>query len=55
MEATLHRFIRLLRLAGVRVSIPEALDAMRCAAEPGVLSSRTVLRTALRAPSQPTT
>ena len=48
MEATLHRFIRLLRLAGVRVSIPEALDAMRCAAEPGVLSSRTVLRTALR-------
>ena len=48
MEATLHRFIRLLRLAGVRVSIPEALDAMRCAAEPGVLTSRTVLRTALR-------
>ncbi|MBX7431184.1 VWA domain-containing protein [Mycobacterium sp. Y57] len=48
MEATLHRFVRLLRLAGVRVSIPEALDAMRCAGQPGVLTSRAVLRTALR-------
>jgi uncharacterized protein len=48
MEATLHRFIRLLRLGGLRVSIPEALDAMRCAGQPGVLSSRAVLRTALR-------
>ena len=48
MEATLHRFVRLLRLGGVRVSIPEALDAMRCAGQPGVLSSRAVLRTALR-------
>lgn len=48
MEATLHRFVRLLRLGGVRVSVPEALDAMRCAGQPGVLSSRTVLRTALR-------
>ncbi len=48
MEATLHRFVRLLRLGGVRVSIPEALDAMRCAGQPGVLSSRDVLRTALR-------
>ncbi len=49
MEATLHRFVRLLRLGGLRVSIPEALDAMRCAGQPGVLSSRAVLRTALRA------
>jgi uncharacterized protein with von Willebrand factor type A (vWA) domain len=48
MEATLHRFVRLLRLGGVRVSVPEALDAMRCAGQPGVLSSRAVLRTALR-------
>jgi len=48
MEATLHRFIRLLRLGGLRVSIPEALDAMRCAGQPGVLASRAVLRTALR-------
>jgi len=49
MEATLHRFVRLLRLGGLRVSIPEALDAMRCAGQPGVLSSRAILRTALRA------
>lgn len=48
MEATLHRFVRLLRLGGLRVSIPEALDAMRCAGQPGVLSSRAVLHTALR-------
>jgi uncharacterized protein len=48
MEATLHRFVRLLRLGGLRVSIPEVLDAMRCAGQPGVLSSRVVLRTALR-------
>ena len=45
MEATLHRFVRLLRLGGLRVSIPEALDAMRCAGQPGVLYSRAVLRT----------
>lgn len=48
MEATLHRFVRILRLGGLRVSIPEALDAMRCAGQPGVLKSRAVLRTALR-------
>jgi uncharacterized protein with von Willebrand factor type A (vWA) domain len=48
VEATLHRFVRLLRLGGVRVSIPEALDAMRCASQPGVLADREVLRTALR-------
>jgi uncharacterized protein len=48
VEATLHRFVRLLRLGGVRVSIPEALDAMRCASQPGVLADKEVLRTALR-------
>lgn len=48
MEATLHRFVRLLRLGGLRVSIPEALDAMRCAGQPGVLSDKDTLRTALR-------
>lgn len=48
MEATLHRFIRILRLGGVRVAIPEALDAMRCAAQPGVLGSKELLRNALR-------
>ena len=48
MEASLHRFVRLLRLGGVRVSIPEVLDAMRCASQPGVLADKEVLRTALR-------
>lgn len=47
MEATLHRFVRLLRLGGLRISIPEALDAMRCASQPGVLADKEVLRTAL--------
>ena len=32
----------------LHVSIPEALDAMRCASQPGVLADREVLRTALR-------
>ncbi len=48
MEATMHRFVRLLRLGGIRVSIPEAIDAMRCASQPGMLSDRPLLRTALR-------
>ena len=48
MEATLHRFVRLLRLGGVRVAIPEVLDALRCAAQPGILSSKALLRNALR-------
>src|SRR6202158_3729239 len=48
VEASLHRFVRLLRLGGVRVSIPEVLDAMRCASQPGVLADKEVLRTALR-------
>lgn len=48
MEETLHRFVRLLRLGGVRVAIPEALDAMRCAAQPGVLTSKPLLRNALQ-------
>ena len=47
MEGALHRFIRLLRLHGVRVSVAEAVDAMRAAAQPGVLADREVLRSAL--------
>jgi len=49
MEATLHRFVRLLRLAGVRISVPEALDAMRCAGQPGVLADKRLLHSALGA------
>ena len=47
MEGALHRFVRLLRLHGVRVSVSESLDAMHAAATPSVLSEREVLRSAL--------
>jgi uncharacterized protein with von Willebrand factor type A (vWA) domain len=48
MERSLHRFVRLLRLRGVRVSVTEALDAMRAAAVPGALADREALRCVLR-------
>ena len=48
MERSLHRFVRLLRLRGVRVSVTEALDAMRAAAGPGALADRETLRCVLR-------
>jgi uncharacterized protein with von Willebrand factor type A (vWA) domain len=48
VERSLHRFVRLLRLRGVRVSVTEALDAMRAAAQPGALDDRDTLRCALR-------
>jgi uncharacterized protein len=48
MEASIHRFVRLLRIRGVRVSVSEAVDAMRCAAQPGVLADKSVLKEALR-------
>lgn len=47
MEGALHRFVRLLRLYGVRVSVAEAVDAMHAAAQPSVLADREVLRSAL--------
>ena len=47
MEGSLHRFVRLLRLFGVRVSVAEAADAMLAAAQPGVLADRDTLRAAL--------
>lgn len=47
MEGAVHRFIRLLRLYGVRVSTAEAVDAMHAVAQPGVLADREVLRAAL--------
>ena len=47
MENAVHRFIRLLRLYGVRVSTAEAVDAMHAVAQPGVLGDREVLRSAL--------
>ena len=48
MVGSLHRFVRLLRLFGVRVSVAEAADAMLAAAQPGVLADVQTLRAALR-------
>ncbi|MCF7552858.1 MULTISPECIES: VWA domain-containing protein [Pseudonocardia] len=48
MEASIHRFVRLLRIRGVRISVSEAVDAMRCASQPGVLGDKSVLKEALR-------
>ncbi|MGO9505250.1 MAG: VWA domain-containing protein [Streptosporangiaceae bacterium] len=48
MVGSLHRFVRLLRLFGVRVSVAEAADAMLAAAQPGVLADAATLRAALR-------
>ncbi|MDQ1006207.1 uncharacterized protein with von Willebrand factor type A (vWA) domain [Streptomyces sp. V4I23] len=48
MESGVHRFVRLLRLFGLRVSVSEAVDAMRGAAQSGVLGRRETLREALR-------
>ncbi|MCI4676359.1 VWA domain-containing protein [Candidatus Mycolicibacterium alkanivorans] len=48
MEAAIHRFVRLLRLSGLRISVSEALDAMRCATQPGMLGDRETLRCGLR-------
>ena len=48
MVSSLHRFVRLLRLFGVRVSVAEAADAMLAAAQPGILADSDTLRAALR-------
>src|SRR4029453_1460834 len=48
MEGALHRFIRLLRLRGMRVSTAEAVDAFAAAAAVGV-SDRSALEAALSA------
>lgn len=48
MEGAIHRFVRLLRLHGVRIGVSEALDAMHAAAATGVLADREILRSALR-------
>ena len=48
MVSSLHRFVRLLRLFGIRVSVAEAADAMLAAAQPDVLADQETLRAALR-------
>ena len=47
MQETIHRFVRFLRLAGVRVSVAEVVDAVTAAAQPGVLADRQTLHEAL--------
>jgi uncharacterized protein with von Willebrand factor type A (vWA) domain len=47
MQETIHRFVRFLRLAGVRVSVAEVVDAVTAATQPGVLADRETLRGAL--------
>ncbi|HSX67193.1 VWA domain-containing protein [Nocardioides sp.] len=48
MDGALHRFVRLLRLHGIRIGISEVVDASRAAGAPGVLEDRELLRSALR-------
>ncbi len=48
MEGALHRFIRLLRLRGMRISTAEAIDAYAAATAVGV-SDRAALEAALGA------
>ena len=48
MDDAIHRFVRLLRLHGLRIGISEAVDASRGAAAPGILQDRELLRCALR-------
>jgi uncharacterized protein with von Willebrand factor type A (vWA) domain len=48
MDDAIHRFVRLLRLHGLRIGISEAVDAARAAATPGILADRDLLRSALR-------
>jgi uncharacterized protein with von Willebrand factor type A (vWA) domain len=48
VESAVHRFVRYLRLHGVRVSSPELVDALRAAAQPGVLADRDTLQAALQ-------
>src|ERR1700755_1893692 len=48
MEQAVHRFVRLLRPREIRTSTPEAIDAMACAREPGMLADKEHLRAALR-------
>ena len=49
MEGAVHRFIRLLRLHGVRIGVSEAMDAMAAVATAEILADRELLRSALQA------
>ncbi|NMO04986.1 VWA domain-containing protein [Gordonia sp. TBRC 11910] len=47
MEAAIHRFVRLLRLHGIRIGVSEVLDAIAAASAGEVLGDRELLRSAL--------
>lgn len=49
MDAAVQTFASLLRARGMRVSVPDVLDAIRCVKQPGMLADRTTLRFALKA------
>jgi uncharacterized protein with von Willebrand factor type A (vWA) domain len=48
MEGSIHRFVRLLRLSGVRIGVSEAIDAMTALSVPGIATDREKTRSALR-------
>ncbi|MDQ6849205.1 MAG: VWA domain-containing protein [Actinomycetota bacterium] len=48
MEASVHRFVRLLRLSGVRIGVSEAVDGMRALSTGGIAADRELTRAALR-------
>ena len=48
METSIHRFVRLLRLSGVRIGVSEAVDGMRALGVPGIAGDRELTRAALR-------
>ncbi|MFT4127719.1 MAG: VWA domain-containing protein [Gordonia sp. (in: high G+C Gram-positive bacteria)] len=47
MEDAIHRFVRLLRLHGLRIGVSEAMDAMSATATAEILGDRDLLRSAL--------
>jgi len=48
MEDAVHRFVRLLRLSGLRIGVSETVDAMTALATPGIAADRELTRSALR-------
>jgi hypothetical protein len=48
MEGAVHRFVRLLRISGVRIGVSETVDALTAMAVPGIAADRELTRAALR-------
>ncbi|MEP9395481.1 VWA domain-containing protein [Gordonia sp. VNQ95] len=49
MEGAVHRFVRLLRLHGVRIGVSEAMDAMSAVGTAEILADRELMRSAMEA------